>query len=725
MSTPAHDPTHTPEPSPPEDSVRVERLSIEGIFIEALSKTTPEARREFLDHACGTDADRRQRVQALLQAYDDAGSFLQQPAGDWRNPPPPPVVEEPAPQIPNGLLTPSDRPDCLGTLGPYEIREFIGRGGMGIVLKALDPMLNRIVAIKALAPELAALGSFRKRFAREARAAAAVSHPHIVTIHAVDDTSNPPFLVMECIIGRSLQQKIDQTGSLKLTEILRIGTQMAEGLAAAHKQGLVHRDIKPANILLENGVERVKITDFGLARSVDDLTLTRTGEVSGTPQFMSPEQALGQRVDHRSDLFSLGCVLYAMCSGRPPFRGDTMAAVIRRICDEAPQPLHEINPDIPAWLIQTIERLLDKDPARRIQTAAEVAEILSGQLAQVQYPPVRYAATGAPPPSPPRVRRPALPVPRAVKEWWHWVMQPTWISDLRLLLGLVLTGFLTLRFLSPRAEEPILLVLLALGLGLPGWLFTRRARDAGSSSGRKWRFIGAGALAVWLGGMLGAMAYPMEREFPFLLVLLTVAASGIVVWIYKNCLQPRPQSITPTLADGESPPAAPAPVAPAPADAGRRSELLPWKVLGWLVVGFVVLVVAIPAVGILIPVLMKASATQMGTVEFGWDPQDSLQVTQIEARLQGGSHVNVWIPEHNPYRIQLSPGIYQIDYTIQNRQDPRAVPIRRSNIIYVTSGSLTRIDPLANPPATTLPNRSIPLSGSLVPNSDLPARASE
>ncbi len=364
--------TNQPEPAPAgnygEDSTSVHRQSIEGIFVEALGKSSPDERRAFLDAACEGNPESRRRVEALLAAYDDAGSFLQHAAGDWKNPPPlAGAAAVDSTGIPIGLLQPSDKPGCLGTLGSYEVLQFLGRGGMGIVLRALDPQLNRVVAIKVLSPELAVDVSSRRRFLREARAAAAVSHPHVVTIHAVAvDDDRLPYLVMECIVGRTLQQKIDQTGSLKLKEILRIGTQIAEGLAAAHKHGLVHRDIKPANILLENGVERVKITDFGLARSVDDATITRTGEVSGTPQYMSPEQALGQFVDHRSDLFSLGCVLYALCAGRPPFRGDNVAVVVKRICDDTPRPIAEINSEIPGWLIQTIERLLAKNPARRL-----------------------------------------------------------------------------------------------------------------------------------------------------------------------------------------------------------------------------------------------------------------------------------------------------------------------------------------------------------------------
>src|SRR5205807_1768760 len=142
----------------------------------------------------------------------------------------------------------------------------------------------------------------------------------------------------------TLQQKLDKVGALSLTEILRIGMQMAEGLAAAHKQGLVHRDIKPANILLENGVERVKITDFGLARAVDDAAVTQSGVVTGTPMFMSPEQARGEfAIDHRSDLFSLGSVLYMMATGRPPFRASGTHATLKRVIDDVPRPMHEIN----------------------------------------------------------------------------------------------------------------------------------------------------------------------------------------------------------------------------------------------------------------------------------------------------------------------------------------------------------------------------------------------
>src|SRR5574339_574395 len=205
---------------------------------------------------------------------------------------------------------------------------------MGIVLRAFDERLHRIVAIKVMAAELATSAAARKRFIREAQAAAAVSHDHLVTIHAVEEANGRPFIAMHYVAGMSLEERIQRDGQLALHEILRIGMQTASGLAAAHAQGLIHRDIKPANILLENGVERVKITDFGLARVVDDASLTQSGLIAGTPQFMSPEQAQGETIDHRPDLFSLGSVLYALCTGRPPFRAETSYGILRRVTDD-------------------------------------------------------------------------------------------------------------------------------------------------------------------------------------------------------------------------------------------------------------------------------------------------------------------------------------------------------------------------------------------------------
>jgi eukaryotic-like serine/threonine-protein kinase len=282
------------------------------------------------------------------------------------------------------FLGPPSAAGSLGRLGPYDVTEVLGRGGFGIVLKAFDPALGRAVAMKVLSPQLASSAAARSRFGREARAAAAVVHEHVIAIHAVDSANGLPYLVMPYIAGRSLQQRVDREGPLDAKEVLRIGLQTAQGLAAAHEQGLVHRDVKPANILLENGVERVKLSDFGLARAVDDASLTQSGTVAGTPQYMSPEQARGEAVDHRSDLFGLGSVLYFMCTGHPPFRASSTPAVLRRVSDDKPRPLREINPDVPKALAQVVERLHAKLPAGRLQTASDVADILKRQLACLQ-----------------------------------------------------------------------------------------------------------------------------------------------------------------------------------------------------------------------------------------------------------------------------------------------------------------------------------------------------
>lgn len=284
------------------------------------------------------------------------------------------------------FLAESEEGDSIGKLGSYEVLEIVGAGGMGIVMRAWDPSLRRIVAIKVLASHLANSAAARRRFVREAQAAAAVSHDHVVAIHAVEADHEPPYLVMQYIEGKTLQQRLDGVGPLHVREVLRIGQQTALGLSAAHQQGIVHRDIKPANILLENGVERVRITDFGLARAIDDASMTQSGVVAGTPLFMAPEQAQGIPLDHRADLFSLGSVLYVMCTGRPPFRSSTMIGVIRRVCDDSPRPIREINPDVPDWLCGIIDRLLAKDPKERYDSAEEVAELLGNCLAHVQQP---------------------------------------------------------------------------------------------------------------------------------------------------------------------------------------------------------------------------------------------------------------------------------------------------------------------------------------------------
>ena len=328
------------------------------------------------DVASGSDSD------CHSDALEEAIRNLKAGTGNT----PKPAADAGMGQLSPQFLSRSSNPRHLGRLGEYEILEVIGRGGMGTVFKARDSKLERLVAVKVLNPDLASNGPARERFLREARSAAAVTQDHVVTIHAVDDSGEVPFLVMEYIVGASLEDHIQQSGQLRLEQILRIGMQAALGLAAAHAQGLVHRDIKPGNILLENGVERVKITDFGLVRVIHEAQRTESDAVSGTPQYMSPEQARGEPLDHRSDLFSLGCVMYAMCVGRSPFRAETPIGVIRRVCEDTPRPIREVNPEIPEWLVTIIDRLLAKKPEDRFPTAGEVAELLEQYLLHVQEP---------------------------------------------------------------------------------------------------------------------------------------------------------------------------------------------------------------------------------------------------------------------------------------------------------------------------------------------------
>jgi serine/threonine-protein kinase len=284
------------------------------------------------------------------------------------------------------LLDPPSHPEMLGRIGRYEVERLIGAGGMGVVFKGFDRELNRPVALKVLAPHLAGSGAARKRFAREARAAAAVVNEHVVAIHSVESDHEPPYLVMQYVAGESLQGRLDREGPLDVCEILRIAHQTASALAAAHAQGLVHRDVKPSNILLEPTVERALLTDFGLARAGDDATLTRTGYLPGTPHYMSPEQARGERADARSDLFSLGSVIYAMCAGRAPFRAETTFGILRRISDNRPRPIREINPAIPDWLEAIVDKLHAKNANERFESAEQVAELLEQCLAHVQQP---------------------------------------------------------------------------------------------------------------------------------------------------------------------------------------------------------------------------------------------------------------------------------------------------------------------------------------------------
>ena len=381
------------------------------IFAAARERPDPGARSAYLDTACDGESVLRERVEVLLRAHDRPDSLLDAPALAAAGPGPgtDPHVARAGRRLrrrprrrpdPRGvrrrrgaeetaatlafLAAPARRPDSLGRLGHYEVLEVLGRGGFGVVFRAFDDVLQRVVAVKMLLPSMASTSPARRRFLREARSAAPIQHENVVRIHNTGEEPLP-YLVMEFVRGETLQQRLERTGPLEVAEVLRTGRQLAAGLAAAHAQGLIHRDIKPANILIEAApLECVKITDFGLARAADDASLTRSGVVAGTPMYMAPEQAKSDALDHRADLFSLGSVLYEMLTGRPPFRAETVLGVLKRVADDSPRPIRDVIPEVPEWLCRIVQKLHEKNPADRFQSAKEVADLLADCEAQLK-----------------------------------------------------------------------------------------------------------------------------------------------------------------------------------------------------------------------------------------------------------------------------------------------------------------------------------------------------
>ncbi|VTT99953.1 serine threonine protein partial : Serine/threonine protein kinase (Fragment) OS=Rhodopirellula maiorica SM1 GN=RMSM_03539 PE=4 SV=1: Pkinase: LRR_5: LRR_6 [Gemmataceae bacterium] len=297
------------------------------------------------------------------------------------------------------FLAPPQRPDELGRLGSFRVLGRIGAGGMGAVFRAEDPGLRRLVALKVMLPQFAGHPTARARFLREARAQAAVEHNHIVAIYQVGEEGGVPFITMPLLKGESLADALAATPTFAVEESVRVAREVAEGLAAAHAAGLVHRDIKPANVWLEGPSRHVKVLDFGLARAGADGdpadAVTVPGAIVGTPAYMSPEQATGEPVDARTDLFSLGVVLYQMLTGRQPFTGKNTPATLTAVASHTPAGPAELNRAVPTALSTLTMRLLSKAPADRPASAGEVVEAL------------REVAAGAgrtelPPPEPKR-----------------------------------------------------------------------------------------------------------------------------------------------------------------------------------------------------------------------------------------------------------------------------------------------------------------------------------
>jgi hypothetical protein len=275
------------------------------------------------------------------------------------------------------LLAPPQAPDEIGRLGPYRILRVLGGGGMGIVFEAEDLRLRRRVALKVIRPALAGSASARQRFLREARATASIGHDNIVTLLQAGEDRGVLFLTMPLLEGETLDARLRREPLLPLADVLRIGREVAAGLAAAHERGIIHRDVKPANVWLEAGSGRVKILDFGVARAVEsEAGATHTGTIVGSPAYMAPEQAAGEPIDPRSDLFSLGCLLYRMCAGRPPFAGKNATATLLAVTQGKPTSPRKYNRAVPRALADLVLRLLAKRPADRPPSAQATAEAL-------------------------------------------------------------------------------------------------------------------------------------------------------------------------------------------------------------------------------------------------------------------------------------------------------------------------------------------------------------
>jgi eukaryotic-like serine/threonine-protein kinase len=338
---------------------------VDKLLEQALEKE-PSHRDAFLEGACKGDTALRHEVESLLEAHEQAGSLLSSPA------------------LAGSTHQRADLPQSMTgrNLGHYQILSRLGEGGMGIVYKARDTHLDRFVAIKVLPPELVADPDRKRRFVQEAKAASALNHPNIITIHDIASENGRDFMVMEYVEGKSLDQLIPRRG-LKLNLALNYAVQMADALAKAHSAGIIHRDLKPGNIMVtEEGL--VKVLDFGLAKLTERPqtgkeestgTLqpqTEEGMILGTVSYMSPEQAAGKPVDARSDIFSFGSVLYEMVTGQRAFQGDSKMSTLAAILDQEPKPAREIARTLPYDLEKIITRCLRKDVERRFQHMGDV-----------------------------------------------------------------------------------------------------------------------------------------------------------------------------------------------------------------------------------------------------------------------------------------------------------------------------------------------------------------
>jgi pimeloyl-ACP methyl ester carboxylesterase len=340
-------------PGPAGDTAR--RRRVEALFDEAI-ELSPHDRAALLSRACGSDLDLRREVETLLAFAERTGLTAKLAAAVAG-------ARTRSPVVGSGQI-----------VSQYEIVEQLGGGGMGVVYKALDRRLQRFVALKFLPPYLGVEPEVKLRFTQEGKAIASLDHPNLCTIFGVEETDDGQlFIVMPYYGGETLKQMIER-GPLPLAQALDYGIQMCAGLAHAHAGGVVHRDIKPANVVVAPG-GKLKILDFGIAK-VSDMNLTRTGAVLGTLTYMSPEQACGDPVDHRTDLWALGVVLYEMLTGRPPFTGESREALFFGIQYREPPRIAALRPEVSPVQEAVVFRLLEKEPARRYGDARAVGAAL-------------------------------------------------------------------------------------------------------------------------------------------------------------------------------------------------------------------------------------------------------------------------------------------------------------------------------------------------------------
>ncbi len=385
---------------------------IESLLDEVFERPAGE-RRAFLDQACAGNPELRAQMEVLLTADEEAGGFLATPAH----------------QAAAELLadTAGEAAPLAGReLGPYRLVREVGSGGMSVVYEAEDTLLERRVAVKLLSPELSRDRGAKERFRREARTASALDDSNICTVHNIGEHDGQLYIVMAYYEGETLKERLAR-GPLPVSEARQVASEVARALARAHEAGIVHRDIKPANVMLTRRGE-VKVLDFGIAKMRGDATLTRTGSSLGTPAYMSPEQARGEPVDGRTDVWSLGALLYEMLAGRRPFPGDDERAVLAAIQRCKPEPLDRIRPEVSAALARTVTKALSKDPAERHQSAAELLADLESD---------------------------SLPVP-VHHGWRRKALRVGLIAGG--VVTIVLLGFLLKRFLGPSSAPPALKV---------------------------------------------------------------------------------------------------------------------------------------------------------------------------------------------------------------------------------------------------------------------------